>query len=353
MTILITGIAGFVGSSLALLLKEAYPEYVIYGLDNLKRRGSELNLPRLKEEGIHFIHGDIRNKEDFYEIPAVDCIIECSAEPSVLAGIGSPPDYLIHTNFNGTINCLNFAVQHKAQFIFLSTSRIYPINQIERIQMIENEERFDISAEQLLTGISPKGIAENFPLEGYRSLYGASKLSSEYFISEYNQYCGIKTVINRCGVIAGAWQMGKIDQGVAVLWMAKHFWNQSLSYIGFGGSGKQVRDMLHIHDLYHLVNYEIHNADNVNGEIFNAGGGASNSVSLLELTQICSSISGNTIPIASVKETRQADIKSYITDNTKVTEQTGWKPEKNIQNIFEDIYFWLKEHEHSLKPILG
>lgn len=352
MNICITGIAGFVGSSLAILLKEHYPQYNVYGLDNLKRRGSELNLPRLKERGIQFFHGDIRNKEDFYELPAADCIIECSAEPSVLAGIGGSPDYLVHTNFNGTINCLDFAAKHKADFIFLSTSRIYPINQLDNINFVENARRFDIAEAQAMPGISPKGIAENFPLEGHRSLYGASKLASELFINEYNQYSGIRTVINRCGVIAGAWQMGKIDQGVAVLWMAKHFWKQQLSYIGFGGTGKQVRDMLHIHDLYRLVDFEIHHMDVVNGQTFNAGGGAKNSVSLLELTEICARISGNEIAINKIAETRQADIKSYITDNSKIEAVTGWATQKTIENIFEDIFLWIKDNEKDLAPLL-
>lgn len=352
MNILITGVAGFVGSSLAILLKEKYPHYTISGLDNLKRRGSELNLPRLKEYGINFVHGDIRNKEDFYELPAADCIIECSAEPSVLAGIGSSPDYLVHTNFNGTINCLDFAAKHKSDFIFLSTSRIYPINKIDAIVIDENEFRFDIAARQSMPGISTHGISETFPLDGYRSLYGASKLSSELFINEYHQYSNIRTVINRCGVIAGPWQMGKIDQGVAVLWMAKHFWEQSLSYIGFGGNGKQVRDMLHIYDLFRLVDFELHHMDVVNGGTYNAGGGAANSVSLTELTKICAAISGKTIPINRVAETRQADIKSYITDNRRITELTGWAPVKSIENIFEDIHTWLVQNEQRLAPLL-
>ena len=80
-TILITGGAGFVGSSMALSLKAKYPAYEIYSLDNLKRRGSELNLPRLKSANIHFIHGDIRNNEDFDGLPKIDCVLEASAEP--------------------------------------------------------------------------------------------------------------------------------------------------------------------------------------------------------------------------------------------------------------------------------
>ncbi|MDX2189286.1 MAG: NAD-dependent epimerase/dehydratase family protein, partial [Bacteroidota bacterium] len=125
--ILITGGAGFVGSYLAIKFKAYYPQVDVICLDNLKRRGSELNLPRLKSAGIQFVHGDIRNKEDFEGLPPIDLILEASAEPSVLAGIQSTPDYLLNTNLNGTINCLNFAVRHQAKFIFLSTSRVYPI----------------------------------------------------------------------------------------------------------------------------------------------------------------------------------------------------------------------------------
>ena len=153
-TILITGGAGFVGSQMALSFKAKYPEYEIFVMDNLKRRGSELNLPRLKSAGIHFVHGDIRNKEDFDGLPKIDCILEASAEPSVLAGIDSTPDYLVNTNLNGTINCLNFATKNKSDFIFLSTSRIYPIETIESIHYTEADTRFEIEEEQTIKGFS-------------------------------------------------------------------------------------------------------------------------------------------------------------------------------------------------------
>src|SRR3989339_333736 len=128
--ILITGGAGFVGSNLALKLKAKYRGAEIFCMDNLKRRGSELNIPRLKAAGVNFVHGDIRNKEDFEEIGKNDLILECSAEPSVLAGITSSPSYLINTNLVGTINCLEFARQNREAFVFLSTSRVYPIDPI-------------------------------------------------------------------------------------------------------------------------------------------------------------------------------------------------------------------------------
>ncbi len=348
MKIVITGGAGFVGSSLGILLKRKYPNYEITAFDNLKRRGSELNLPRLKNEGIKFVHGDVRNTEDFAELPEADLIIEASAEPSVLSGLNSTPDYLINTNLSGTVNCLNFAVKSKAAFIFLSTSRIYPINQIEKINYTETNSRFSISDTQNLHGVSEKGITEQFPLEGYRSLYGATKLCSEYLIQEYQHFYGLKTVINRCGVLTGPWQMGKIDQGVVVLWLARHFWKHPLSYIGFNGSGKQVRDILHINDLFELLDYQIHNLAKMNGEIFNVGGGLDTSVSLYELTSLCAEITGNTIEIKKVMENRQADIPVYITDNSKVQTATGWAPKTGTKRIIEDTGNWIMQHEDIL-----
>ncbi len=118
--VLITGGAGFVGSNLAIKLKEDYPSLNITVLDNLKRRGSELSLRRLKDAGVEFVHGDIRNREDLI-FEKVDLLLECSAEPSVLAGINSSPDYLMNTNLVGTLNCLEVAREHGAASIFLST----------------------------------------------------------------------------------------------------------------------------------------------------------------------------------------------------------------------------------------
>lgn len=352
MKILITGGAGFVGSSLAIAIKTNYPQYEVISLDNLKRKGSELNLPRLAKAGIQFVHGDIRSKEDFDALPIVDAVIEASAEPSVLEGLDGTPDYLINTNLVGTINCLNYAKRAKANFIFLSTSRVYPIKTIEKLNYVEAESRFQLADEQPVRGVSSKGIAEDFPLDGARSLYGATKLASELIIQEYNEFYGLKTVINRCGVITGPWQMGKVDQGVMVLWVAKHFWQQQLAYIGYGGTGKQTRDMLHVADLYRLVDFQLHNIDQVNGEILNAGGGVDVSASLQELTKICQEVTGKTIPINEVKENRTADIRLYVTDNTKVTNLTGWKPEISMKQIVTEITEWITANDEALAYVL-
>jgi len=349
--ILIPGGAGFVGSNLAIKLKEKYPHISIIALDNLKRRGSELAINRLKKHDIEFIHGDIRNKEDLELNSNIDLILECSAEPSVLAGINSSPEYLINTNLEGTVNCLELARRKKAHFIFLSTSRVYPIKYLNNLKLKEGKTRFILEEKQEIRGVSKKGINEEFPLDKPRSLYGATKLASELLLAEYINNYQIKGAINRCGVITGPWQMGKVDQGVIVLWVARHIFKKPLSYIGYGGTGKQVRDILHIDDLFNLIDLEINNLDKFNGEVFNVGGGIKNSLSLLELTNLCQKITKNKIPISSVKENRVGDIPLYISDCSKIKKLSGWKPQKDVGETIFEISKWVKENKKELGMI--
>jgi CDP-paratose 2-epimerase len=351
--ILITGGAGFVGSGLSIFLKKNHPEFEVYAFDNLKRRGSELNLTRLREAGVNFIHGDVRAKSDFEDLPVVDLLIDASAEPSVLAGIDSSPNYLIETNLYGTINCLNFAQKCKAKVIFVSTSRIYPISQLERISTIETETRFEIASDPGVEGCTKNGITEKFPIEGPRSLYGATKLSSELIIQEFDSFLNVNSIINRCGVITGPYQMGKVDQGVVVLWVAKHIFNKSLAYIGYGGTGKQVRDILHIEDLCRLIESQILNFELFQGSTYNVGGGRECSVSLSELTELSARINNCSIPINKIMENRAADIKLYITDNTKINSVLGWKPLWNPEMIIDDVSKWIIDNKVILEPILS
>jgi CDP-paratose 2-epimerase len=353
LSILITGGCGFIGSNLALLLKTKYPSCQIASLDNLKRRGSELNVPRLKEAGVEFIHGDIRNKEDLQLDCKVDFIIDAAAEPSVMAGMGAALSYVINTNLNGTINTLELAAKTGAKFIFLSTSRVYPISYLENINYTEGATRFEIAPGQTLPGISAKGINEAFPLDKARSVYGATKLASELFIEEFREFFDVSYAINRCGVIAGPYQMGKVDQGVITLWVARHYWKRDIAYFGYGGTGKQVRDALHILDLFDLVDYELHHFDKVNGRTFNVGGGLASSVSLRELTAICEEITGNRVAASPVMDNRKGDIPLYITDNTKITGITGWEPGRNIKDIIGDTFNWIHKNEQQLKPVLN
>ncbi len=351
-SLLITGGAGFVGSNLAIDLKKYYPEIRVVAFDNLKRRGSELNISRLQFYGVEFVHGDIRCREDIQSCGAFDLLVDCSAEPSVHAGMKGSPQTVIDTNLVGTINCAEAARINSAAILYLSTSRVYPIDTINSLDWEETETRFNWCKGNRLPGFSNNGISEEFPIIGARSFYGTSKLCSEHLLQEYTYAYEMPVLINRCGIIAGPWQMGKIDQGVVTLWVIRHLFEKDLKYIGYGGRGKQVRDLLHVSDLFELIVRQLKRPEVWDGRVYNIGGGYDVSASLLELTEFCIAATGNKIPIAAIKETSPVDLRIYITDASKAQNDFSWKPFKGVEQIVNDITSWAKSNRSQLESIL-
>lgn len=350
-TLLITGGAGFVGSSFALHWKMRHPGAQVIALDNLKRRGSELNLPRLKQAGIQFVHGDVRKATDLLSLPHIDALVECSAEPSVMAGYDGNTRYVVDTNLLGTVNCLELVARDKADLVFLSTSRVYPMEVLNGACAVQHG-RFAPNT-NAVPGLSPQGISEDFPLYGPRSLYGTTKLASELLIAEYAAIHGFRWVVDRCGVIAGPWQMGKTDQGFIILWLSRHLWKQPLNYTGYGGVGAQVRDALHVLDLCDLVTLQLERMDRVNGQVLNAGGGVANADSLRGFTDRCARLTGNAIAVGADPADRAGDLKYYVSDNGRITSLTGWAPRRDLDTLLADSLAWLKQHEQQLRVILG
>jgi CDP-paratose 2-epimerase len=348
----VTGGAGFVGSSLCVALTSRHTDWELISFDNLSRRGSELNLRRLKAAGIRFVHGDIREVRDLLAIEGVDALIECSAEPSVIAGLGGRTDYVVQTNLLGAYNALELARRDGAQFIFLSTSRVYPVQALNEIKLTETDTRFEIADEQKLPGVSSAGISEAFPLTGARTLYGATKLSGELLVEEYASSFGLKTVVDRFGVIAGPWQMGKVDQGVFTHWLLAHYFRRPLRYIGFGGSGRQVRDLLHIDDLVELLDDQLARPEHWAGSTANVGGGRTVSLSLLETTEICRELTGNTIEIGKATADRPGDVPVYLSDCSLLGTYTNWRPTRDPRTILADIFNWINGNEVALAVAL-
>jgi CDP-paratose 2-epimerase len=351
-TILVAGGAGFVGSNLALRLRERYPGARIVVADSLKRRGSEWNLPRLSAARIEFVHADVRRPDDLaFPHTTFDLVVDCSAEPAVLAAYENGPGYVVDTNLVGTVNLLEVARKHGAAVVFLSTSRVYPIAALEAISFEERETRFAIAAQQALPGVSPDGIAESFPLAGARSLYGTTKLACEMILEEYADMYGLQYVIDRCGVITGPWQMGKVDQGVFALWMGRHHFKRPLSFIGYGGTGKQVRDFVSIGELGDLVLAQVERIGDLPHRVYNVGGGTMSSLSLLELTALCEEITGNRVEITRVAENRPADVRLYVTDNARVTADLGWSPRQTPRETLAQIHAWIRDNERLVAPL--
>lgn len=197
-TVLVTGGAGFVGSAVARRLSAPDVGARVIALDNLHRRGSELNVPLLADAGVEFVRGDVRNRDELaVGGRPIDLIVECAAEPSVLAGYDGGSRYVLDANLGGLMNCLELARERRARMIFLSTSRVYPVEQVNALAVHETATRFVLEDKQGVPGASAHGIAEDFPLSGVRTLYGATKLAGELLLAEYAAY-GVEYVINRC-----------------------------------------------------------------------------------------------------------------------------------------------------------
>jgi CDP-paratose 2-epimerase len=349
--VLVTGGAGFVGANLAIALAEHHRDWEVVAFDNLMRRGSELNLARLRAAGVRFEHGDVRISADLARLPRVDALIESSAEPSVVAGF-EDPDKVVRTNLVGAWNCLELARRDGAQLVFLSTSRVYPVAHLAALAFRETPTRFELVERQPLSGASPAGISEDFPLDGARTMYGASKLAAELLIEECRAGFGLRAVVNRCGVIAGPWQMGRVDQGVFAHWLIAHRFGRPLRYIGFGGSGRQVRDLLHIADLVELVADQIERSEHWDGVVANVGGGAEGSLSLVETTAVCQELSGREVPITRVREGRPGDVPIYISDCARLFGHTTWRPRRMPSEVLADTWKWICEHESALQAAL-
>jgi CDP-paratose 2-epimerase len=351
--VLVTGGAGFIGANLCIALRQSHPATAVVALDSLKRRGSEINVRRLREAGARFVHGDVRIREDLEAAGSFDAIVECSAEPSVLAGMGAGAGFVVQTNLVGACNCLELARRDAAQVVFLSTSRVYPVAPLAALPLVEEATRFRLQEDQALPGMSRAGVAEDFPLGGSRTLYGATKLAAELMITEYVEAFGIPAVINRCGVVAGPWQMGKVDQGVFTHWLLSHYDGRPLSYLGYGGSGKQVRDLLHVDDLCDLVAEQLADPAGWSGETVNVGGGVEGSLSLAETTDICRELTGREVPIEPVAEARPGDVPFYASDCSRLFARTDWRPSRDPRTILEDTFSWVRENELAVLGALG
>lgn len=340
MKVLITGACGFVGSSLARGFVEGGFPCVVVGVDNLSRSGSELNRHELRKLGVQLIHGDLRCQSDVDNLPAVDWVIDCAANPSVLAGADGKTSsrQLMEHNLLGTINVLELCRTLRAGFILMSTSRVYSIGELSQVPVEAHDGAFVPKTDgQIPKGLGQFGITEEFSTAPPLSLYGASKLASETLALEYGLSFNFPVWINRCGVLAGAGQFGRADQGIFAFWINSHFKRAPLRYIGFDGLGHQVRDCLHPRDLVPLLRRQMERGgDPTKPRLINVSGGKRSAMSLRELTKWCDSRFGPH-PVVSDSRPRQFDLP-WVVLNSQLAEQTwGWAPNVSTCEILEEI----------------
>jgi CDP-paratose 2-epimerase len=340
MNILLTGACGFVGSTLARAIADGGLGWTLFGFDNLSRPGSELNRRELARLGVKFFHGDLRCQSDVDALPAADWVIDCAANPSVLAVADGKTSsrQLVEHNLLGTIHLLEWCKAVKAGFIMLSTSRVYAIEPLAKLPLEVADGAFRLAdGARLPAGISSEGIAENFSTQPPLSLYGASKLASETLALEYGATCGFPVWLNRCGVLAGAGQFGRADQGIFAYWINCHLRRAPLRYIGFDGQGHQVRDCLHPRDLVPLLQKQMTaGTDPSQPRVVNVSGGRTSARSLRQLTDWCDARFGP-YSVASDSRPRPFDLPWVVLDSRQAQKVWNWVPQTRTEAILEEI----------------
>lgn len=354
--VFITGICGFVGSTIAKLAVKRALNWTISGCDNFSRPGSTDNWQQLKRLGVNVFAADLRQSNDLDGIDDVDWVIDCAANPSVLSGVDGKTSsrQVMDHNLLGTLNVLELVRQRRCGLILISTSRVYSLNALASIQCRPSRDAFVPVPNQPITGLNESGIDESFSTAPPISLYGASKLTSELLALEYASSFDFPLRINRCGLLAGAGQFGKADQGIVAYWIHSYFRKRPLKYIGFGGEGLQVRDCLHPADLLCLIEKQMRaGGDPKIPQVLNVSGGSASAFSLKQMTQWCRERFRDQVTsdcsdyrIGNEPENRKFDVPWLVLDSQKAETHWDWKPERSTQSIFEEIAQHAEMHPH-------
>lgn len=351
MNLLITGICGFVGSTIARAWLAAEQGLSIFGVDNFARPGSELNRRELRNSGVRMIHADLRNASDLASLPRVDWVIDAAANPSVLAGVDGRASsrQVVEHNLWGTVNILEYCRTHRAGLILLSTSRVYSIRPLETLPVDVHEKAFrPSSTAHLPAGITLKGVSEGFPTTAPISLYGGTKLASECLALEYGEAFNFPVWVNRCGVLAGAGQFGKPDQGIFSFWINAHMRRRPLKFIGFSGFGFQVRDCLHPRDLVPMLRRQAASGNGPQPRVVNLSGGTENSISLARLTDWCDARFGHHTVTCDLAA-RPFDIPWMVLDHSLAFQHWGWQPTTRLEDILVEIACHAEQHPEWLE----
>jgi CDP-paratose 2-epimerase len=355
MKVLLTGACGFVGSTIARSLFESCEGVELIAFDNLSRSGSEVHRTDLARLGVRCIHGDVRCASDFDSLSEVDWLIDAAANPSVMAGVDgrATSRQVVEHNLCGTINMLESCKKSGATFTLLSTSRVYSIRPLADLQVEIDRGRFaPVSDQTFPAGVSVKGISELCSTNPPVSLYGSTKLASETLALEYGETFGFPVWINRCGVMAGAGQFGRPDQGIFSYWIHSHLRRRRLRYLGFDGSGAQVRDAVHPRDVVPLLLQQFDAAASGQPRVCNLGGGLENSMSLAELTEWCDSRFGSH-PVEESTENRLFDLPWVVMDCRLAKTVWGWEPTTGIYALAEEIARHAEAHDNWLEISAG
>ncbi len=334
-SILITGGAGFVGTNLAHRYLSAGTPVRVY--DNFSRAGVEQNAQWLSDTHgrlVEIEEADVRDADHLRRsLRGVGQVFHLAAQVAVTTSLTDPlEDFEI--NARGTLNLLE-AVRRCAappSLVFTSTNKVYgDLSDIPLRVRSRCYEPEDLSVRR-------QGISEARPLD-FHSPYGCSKGAADQYVLDYARTYGIPAVVFRMSCIYGPHQFGTEDQG----WVA-HFLIRALEGkpITLYGDGMQVRDILYVDDLVNAFVLAQDGMGMLSGQAFNIGGGAGNTVSLLNLLALIGETYGES-PAVRFEEWRPGDQRYYVSDTRTFQSATGWSAKIGVAGGIERLACWLRE----------
>jgi CDP-paratose 2-epimerase len=340
--VLVAGGAGFIGINLVMqLLKE---EYEVIVIDNLSRKGTDKNLSLiLNEKNMKFYKIDIGDLEKIEEVfdkeKSFDAVFHLAGQVAVTTSVMDPRNDF-EVNALGSFNILEQCrlKSPESKLIYASTNKVY--GDLSSLNISEGDRRYILSG-------NLKDIDEDQNLD-FHSPYGCSKGCADQYFRDYARIYGLNTLILRQSCIYGTNQYGIEDQG----WVA---WFAICGILGrpitIYGNGKQVRDVLFIDDLVELYLRMLDDDINLNGQIFNIGGGYKNSISLIELLELLKSEFGITTKI-NYSEIRPGDQPYYVSNIGKVTDFCDWRPKTDVKDGLSKMINWIKSNIEVIKSIV-
>ena len=333
----VTGGAGFIGSNYVYRLLERGEKVTVY--DNLSRAGAPRNLKWLQDKfganAFELVVGDVRDSAQLVvSARSADVIVHLAGQVAVTTSVVKPrEDFEI--NALGTFNVLEAARLNERNPIFLysSTNKVY--GGMDDVRVVERGNRWEYES-------LPFGAPETQPLD-FHSPYGCSKGTGDQYVRDYHRIYGLRSVVLRQSCIYGPRQFGVEDQGW-VAWMI--IAAQTGQPITIYGDGRQIRDLLHVYDLNDAYDAVIQNIDTVQGDVFNLGGGAENTMSIWsEFGPRLEKFLGRAIPVAH-GDWRPGDQKVFVADVRKAHKMLNWKPKYSVENGVKQLFDWVSENKH-------
>ncbi|MBP7859711.1 GDP-mannose 4,6-dehydratase [Patescibacteria group bacterium] len=311
MKVLVTGVAGFIGSNTAKYFLEK--NYEVVGIDNFNdfypKKIKEFNISEFKDNtNFKLITGDILDRsliKNLFESEKFDFVIHLAAWANVTNSVINP-DVYIHANVEGTNNLAEFGVKNNLKgFIFASTSSVYGNN-----------------------NVTP--FVENMNTDYPEAPYPATKKACEVLLYSYNVNFKLKVI--PCRIFNPVGERMRPDLALPKLIRSAIY---GTPFPIFMDPAVSMRDYADVYEIIKTFESALL-TENISYEIVNLGN--SSPRSLVDLKEIVEKITGKNIEI--IKDYKPGQMKETYANVEKAKKLLNYNPSLNLEQMVEKYYNW-------------